>query len=193
MPLKLFSLFPQIPGNVEYYPKYMVYSKKQNIFLVVYEFSGATNEVVLYWENTDSLTGNSKSNTVKGFSLFGTFFLKCFSKLYTFHLCNQVTIQNMSFLGRDGAFIGPNENQFAILDDDKTGVALYMLPGSVSQEANEKNVAMEENQSADTKVGSIRGPMQFMFDNEVDRIFSTPLGAWEKKKSYMFNILLYIV
>lgn len=138
------KLYTSIPGNVEYYPKYMIYSKKQSLFLVVYEFSGATTEVVLYWENTDLQTASSKSSTVKG---------------------------------RDGAFIGPNENQFAILDDDKTGLALYILPGSVSQEANEKNGAMEENQSADTNIGSIRGPMQFMFDNEVDRIFSTPLES----------------
>lgn len=97
----------------------------------------------------------------------------------------------MYFLGRDAAFIGPNENQFAVLDDDKSGLALYILPGSVSQEANEKNGVLEENKSADAKIGSIRGPMQFMFDTEVDRIFSTPLGAWERI-SFMFNILFYI-
>jgi hypothetical protein len=33
--------------------------------------------------------------------------------------------------------------------------------------------------------------MQFMFDTEVDRIFSTPLGAWERI-SFLFNILSYI-
>lgn len=71
---KLFLFFSQIPGNVEYYPKYMVYSKKQSLFLVVYEFSGATTEVVLYWENTDLQAANSKSSTVKGLSLFGTVF-----------------------------------------------------------------------------------------------------------------------
>lgn len=86
---------------------------------------------------------------------------------------------SLHFLGRDAAFIGPNHNQFAVLDDDKTGLALFILPGSVSQEANEKNIAIEENKSADTSSGSIRGPMQFMFDDEVDCIFSTPLGAWE--------------
>ncbi|KAF5463821.1 hypothetical protein F2P56_013950 [Juglans regia] len=133
-----------VPGNVEYHPKRMLYSKKQHLFLVVYEFSGATNEVVLYWENTDSTVANSKSSTVKG---------------------------------RDAAFIGPNDNQFAILDDDKTGLALYILPGSVSQEANEKNVAIEESKPADTSSGSIRGPMQFMFDDAVDHIFSTPLES----------------
>ena len=60
----------QIPGNVEYHPKYMIYSKKQHLFLVVYEFSGATNEVVLYWENTDVHTANSKGSTVKGLSSY---------------------------------------------------------------------------------------------------------------------------
>ena len=56
----------QIPGNVEFHPKCIVHSRKQRLFLVTFEFSGATNEVVLYWENTDSLTANSKCTTVKG-------------------------------------------------------------------------------------------------------------------------------
>lgn len=59
---------------MEYHPKRMLYSKKQHLFLVVYEFSGATNEVVLYWENTDSPIANSKSSSVKGLSVFGTYF-----------------------------------------------------------------------------------------------------------------------
>ncbi|XP_059640200.1 uncharacterized protein LOC132282506 [Cornus florida] len=138
------KLYTSIPGNIEFYPKYMVYSKKQHLFLVVYEFSGATNEVVLYWENTDSLTANSKSSTVKG---------------------------------RDAAFIGPNENQFAILDEDKTGLALYILPGMDAKDVNEKNGAVEHDLSEDTKVGSVKGPLQFLFETEVDRIFSTPLES----------------
>lgn len=77
----------------------------------------------------------------------------------------------------DAAFIGPNDNQFAILDEDKTGLALYILVGAASQEANENNKAVELEHSADPNVGSVRGPMQFMFDTEVDRIFSTPIGA----------------
>ncbi|KAH7511543.1 hypothetical protein JRO89_XSUnG0192200 [Xanthoceras sorbifolium] len=136
--------FFQIPGNVEYYPKHLVYSKKQQLFLVVYEFSGTTNEVVLYRENTDSQVADSKSSTVKG---------------------------------RDAAFIGPNDNQFAILDDDKTGLALYILAGVASQEANENNGAVEQNQLSNTNVGSVRGPVQFMFETEVDRIFSTPIES----------------
>lgn len=82
------------------------------------------------------------------------------------------------FVGRDAAFIGPNENQFAILEDDKTGLALYILPGNASQAANEKNLLADENQPVDgNATTSIKGPMQFMFETEVDRIFSTPIGA----------------
>ena len=58
----------QIPGNVEYYPKHMVYGKKRHLFLIVYEFSGTTNEVVLHWENTDLKLANSKGSTIKGMS-----------------------------------------------------------------------------------------------------------------------------
>ncbi|KAG8641246.1 uncharacterized protein LOC110630106 isoform X1 [Manihot esculenta] len=138
------KLYTSIPGNVEFHPKHIAHSKKQHLFLVVYEFSGSTNEVVLYWENTDSQPANIKGNTVKG---------------------------------RDAVFIGPNENQFAILDEDKTGLVLYVLPGGVSKEAGEKNLLLEENQSVETNAGSLKGPMQFMFESEVDRIFSTPLES----------------
>ncbi|KAJ8769428.1 hypothetical protein K2173_002918 [Erythroxylum novogranatense] len=138
------KLYTSIPGNVEYHPKHIVYSKKQHLFLVVYEFSGSTNEVVLYWENTDSQQANSKGSTIKG---------------------------------RDAAFIGPNDNQFAILDEDKTGLSLYILPGGATNEAGEKNLLVEENHFAETNTGSLQGPLQFMFESEVDRIFSTPLAA----------------
>ncbi|KAH6825477.1 Transducin/WD40 repeat-like superfamily protein [Perilla frutescens var. hirtella] len=136
------KLYTSIPGNVEIHPKYIIYSKKQHIFLVVYEQTGATDEVVLYWENTQ--VTNSKVTTVKG---------------------------------ADAAFIGSNENQFAILDEDKTTLSLYMLPGAASQESFEKNVTAYENQSVESEVTSIKGPMQFMFESEVDRIFSTPLES----------------
>lgn len=81
------------------------------------------------------------------------------------------------FVGRDAAFIGPNENQFAILDGDKTALALYILPGNASQAANEKNLLLDENKPVDGDSSSIKGPKQFMFETEVDRIFSTPIGA----------------
>ncbi|QCD81654.1 COMPASS component SWD1 [Vigna unguiculata] len=142
------KLYTSIPGNVEYRAKYLIHSKKQRLFLVVYEFSGATNEVVLYWENSDAQVANSKSSTVKG---------------------------------RDAAFVGPNENQFAILDDDKTVLSVYTLPGGASQEAKDNENVFEENPTAtataETTVGSIRGPTPYMFETEVDRIFSTPLDS----------------
>lgn len=61
-----YLIFCQIPGNVEYNAKHMVYSGKQHLFLITYEFSGAAHEVVLYWENTDIQVANSKGSTVKG-------------------------------------------------------------------------------------------------------------------------------
>lgn len=83
--------------------------------------------------------------------------------------------------GQDAAFIGPNDNQFAILDEDKSGVALYILPGGVSVDVAKKNELAIENPTAviddDTDTGSVKGPIPFMFDSEVDRIFSTPIGA----------------
>lgn len=138
------KLYSSIPGNVEFHPKYIVYSKKQHLFLVVYESTGATNEIVMYWENMDSQLANSKATTVKGL---------------------------------DAAFVGPNENHFAILDEDKTGLSLYILPGAASQESLGKNGTIEENQSVDTDAASVKGPMQFMLESEVDRIFSTPLES----------------
>ncbi|KAK7364047.1 hypothetical protein VNO80_12386 [Phaseolus coccineus] len=141
------KLYNSIPRSVEYQAKYLIYSKKQHLFLALYEFSGTTNEVVLYRENTDAMTSSSKSSTVKG---------------------------------RDAAFIGLNENQFAILDDDKTGLAVYTLPGGgASQETKENDKLFEENQPTETNDGdgSIRGPTPFMFETEVDRIYSTPLDS----------------
>ncbi|GMP28054.1 hypothetical protein CsSME_00003759 [Camellia sinensis var. sinensis] len=138
------KLYTSIPGNVEFHPKCLHYSNKQHLFLVVYEFSGATNEVVLYRENTDSQSANSKASTVKG---------------------------------RDAAFIGPNDNQFAILDEDKTGLALYILPAVASKEVDMMSEADEQSQSKDVAVGSVKGPLPFLFETEVDRIFSTPIES----------------
>ncbi|KAL0288139.1 UNVERIFIED_CONTAM: hypothetical protein Scaly_2740300 [Sesamum calycinum] len=139
------KLYTSIPGNVEINPKYITYSKKQHLFIIVYQFMGSANEVVLYWENTDPQFANSKITTVKG--------------------------------GADAAFIGPNENQFAILDEDKTALSLYMLPGAASQETLGKNGTVHENQSVEPEIASFKGPVQFMFESEVDRIFSTPLES----------------
>ncbi|GFP96936.1 hypothetical protein PHJA_001837700 [Phtheirospermum japonicum] len=139
------KLYATIPGNVDIKPKHITYSKKQHIFLVVYEFSGGGNEIVMYWENTDPQFANSKVTSVKG---------------------------------SDAAFVGPNENQFAILDEDKTALSLYMLPGAAApQGAFEKNGTVDENQPVETEATSIKGPMQFVFETEVDRIFSTPLES----------------
>lgn len=158
---------------MEYRAKYLVYSKKQRLFLVVYEFSGATNEVVFYWENTDAQTANSKSSTVKGILSVECIFL--FMPEFVHALC--VNNSSNHLVGRDAAFIGSNENQFAILDDDRTGLAVYTLPGGASKEAKDNDKVFEENQPAETSVGSIRGPTPFMFETEVDRIFSTPIGS----------------
>ncbi|XP_052197931.1 uncharacterized protein LOC127804887 [Diospyros lotus] len=138
------KLYISIPGNVELHPKYLLHSKKQHLFLVVYKLSGTTHEVVLYWENTDSLSANSKASTVKG---------------------------------KDAAFIGPNENQFVILDEDETGLGLYILPGGASQQVDEKNGAEDQGQSVDVNVGSVKGPVEFLFETQVDRIFSTPIES----------------
>lgn len=59
---------------MEYQAKHLHYSKKQRLFLVVYEFSGATNEVVLYWENAGAEIASSKCSTVKGISAYGMSF-----------------------------------------------------------------------------------------------------------------------
>ncbi|KAK9096714.1 hypothetical protein Sjap_022211 [Stephania japonica] len=138
------KLYTSLPGNIECYSKSILYSTKQHLFLVVFEFSGATNEVVVYWENTNFQSANTKESSIKG---------------------------------RDAAFIGPSENQFAILDNDKTGLALYILPGEASQETAQNNGASDTNTSTEANVSSIKGPLQFMFEDEVDRIFSSPLES----------------
>lgn len=45
-----------------------------------------------------------------------------------------------------------------------------------SQEVNENNGALDTNTFADANAASDRGPLQFCFETEVDRIFSSPLG-----------------
>lgn len=167
----------QIPGNVEFHPKFIAHSPKQRLFLVTYEFSGATNEVVLYWENSDSSTANSKCTTVKGSSFYVQFVSVHHGKIMRNTGMIDYRIEYYMFvsIGRDAAFIGPNENQFAILDDDKNGLALYILSGKTSQE-NDNEKVLEGNYAIDTNNTSINKPIPFMFETEVDRIFSTPIG-----------------
>ncbi|MFS7974001.1 putative transcription factor WD40-like family [Helianthus anomalus] len=138
------KLFASMPGHVEFHGKYMLHSRKQHLFLIVYEFNGASSEVVLYWENTSSQSSNSKANTIKG---------------------------------RDAAFIGLNDGQFAILDEDKIELSVYTLPGGSSKPAAEKNMIDDQKQYEELDVSSIKAPLQFTFESEVDRIFSTPVES----------------
>lgn len=138
------KLFASMPGHVEFHGKYLLHSRKQHLFLIVYEFNGASSEVVLYWENTNSQSSNSKANTIKG---------------------------------RDAAFIGLNDGQFAILDEDRIELSVYTLPGGSSKPAAEKNMIDEPKKYEDLDVSSIKGPQQFTFESEVDRIFSTPVES----------------
>lgn len=80
--------------------------------------------------------------------------------------------------GRDAAFLGPNENHYAILEEDKSGLILYTLslPEMASKEVTERSGALDENTFAHKRSGSSYGRLQFVFESEVDRIFSTPLG-----------------
>lgn len=56
---------------------------------------------------------------------------------------------------------------------------------TLQEAADENNGVVDHNQSTDTNVGSVQGPLQLMFESEVDRIFSTPIGAW-------VNMILHI-
>lgn len=73
--------------------------------------------------------------------------------------------------------MGPNENQYAILDEDKTSLSMYVLPGGGRQEADINNVqaALDAETFAEKEVVN-QGPLHFSFETEVDRIFSSPLG-----------------
>nr|CAB3498550.1 unnamed protein product [Digitaria exilis] len=142
------KLYSTIPSNMECHPKSMSYSPKQHLFLVVFELSGpngVVHEVVLYWEQTDLQTVNSKGSSIRG---------------------------------RDAAFLGPDDNQYAILEEDRTGLNLFSLKAVATKEALENNAAvLEENTFADNAANSTerQGPLQFTFESEVDRIFSSPL------------------
>ncbi|KAF8673894.1 hypothetical protein HU200_048341 [Digitaria exilis] len=144
------KLYSTIPSNMECHPKSMSYSPKQHLFLVVFELSGpngVVHEVVLYWEQTDLQTVNSKGSSIRG---------------------------------RDAAFLGPDDNQYAILEEDRTGLNLFSLKAVATKEALENNAAvLEENTFADNAANSTerQGPLQFTFESEVDRIFSSPLES----------------
>ncbi|ONM07445.1 Transducin/WD40 repeat-like superfamily protein [Zea mays] len=146
------KLYSTIPSNVECHPTNMSYSPKQHLFLVVFELSGTNgvvHEVVLYWEQTDLQTVNSKGSSIRG---------------------------------RDAAFLGPDDNQYAILEEDRTGLNLFSLKAVATKEALENNAAvLEENTFADNAASATsterQGPLQFTFESEVDRIFSSPLES----------------
>lgn len=86
-----------------------------------------------------------------------------------------------SFLGRDATFLGPDDNQYAILEEDRASLNLYNLKPVATKEALENNAAvLEENTFAENPTANPtqqKGPMQFTFESEVDRIFSSPIGT----------------
>ncbi|KAG0579545.1 hypothetical protein KC19_4G105700 [Ceratodon purpureus] len=102
--------------------------------------------------------------------------------------------------GSDGAFIGPTQNQYAILEDDGVGLVLYSIeeekdlatltdptpaavPTPETADSRGPDGALDENDFSEAstkrpldKKGS-HGPVQFAFDTPVQRIFSCPLEA----------------
>lgn len=48
---------------------------------------------------------------------------------------------------------------------------------TLQEAADENNGVVDHSQSKDTNVGSVQGPLQLTFETEVDRIFSSPIGA----------------
>lgn len=85
--------------------------------------------------------------------------------------------EQFSCAGRDAALIGPNENQFAVLDDDKTNIMLHILPSGVPQEAVGSNGALDPNSFSETKAVSDGSLLAFTFETAVDCIFSSPIGG----------------
>ncbi|KAK1288263.1 hypothetical protein QJS10_CPB19g01511 [Acorus calamus] len=127
------KLVSSVPAHIECNPNHMLYSSKQHIFLVSFELSGT----------------NGTTHEVV---------------LYWEQTDSQsVNNKGNTIKGRDAAFVGPSENQYAILDDDKASVALYTLPGvtptlpGVTPKESGKNVgALDVNSFADTKSASER-------------------------------------
>ncbi|KAG0492789.1 hypothetical protein HPP92_006187 [Vanilla planifolia] len=141
------KLYSTIPGNVECLPKHMLYSSKQHLFLVVFELAGTNGAMHEVVVHWEP--SNIQQENTKGISI----------------------------KGRDAALLGPNESQYAILDEDKTDITVYMLPGTISQEASENNDALDVKSNGDGQHGSERGTLQFSFETKVDRIFSSPLES----------------
>jgi hypothetical protein len=135
---------------MECHPKNMSYSPKQHLFLVVFELSGpngVAHEVVLYWEQTDIQTVNSKGSSIRGLCPSGCILLiylvGTFRKFQPDFL---TTASCCSLLGRDAAFLGPDDNQYAILEEDRTSLNLFNLKAVATKEALENNAAvLEEN------------------------------------------------
>ncbi|GLJ44307.1 hypothetical protein SUGI_0927300 [Cryptomeria japonica] len=139
-----------VVGN-EWSPKRILYSAKQHLFVVFFEVRGGPNEVVLYRDLIDSQSVTEKMNTTTG--------------------C-------------DGALIGPMENQYAILDDDHTSLTLHFLDVGIRDPIVEGvNGRVENNGAIDansfTEPNSVKdqAPLHFVFENKVERIFSTPLES----------------
>ncbi|KAG0492776.1 hypothetical protein HPP92_006174 [Vanilla planifolia] len=118
------KLYSTIPGNVECLPKHMLYSSKQHLFLVVFELAGTNGAMHEVVVHWEP--SNIQQENTKGISI----------------------------KGRDAALLGPNESQYAILDEDKTDITVYMLPGTISQEASENNDALDVKSNGDGHHGS---------------------------------------
>ena len=82
----------------------------------------------------------------------------------------------VNFSGRDVAFIGLNDGQFSILDEDKIELSIYTLPGGSPKPGAEKNMIDDQKPYEELDVSSIKGQLQFTFETKVDRIFSTPIN-----------------
>ncbi|KAJ7550942.1 hypothetical protein O6H91_07G125900 [Diphasiastrum complanatum] len=145
---------PTALGGNERYPKHMLYSTKQHSFLIFFECRGATSEMVLYRESLAAEMVGERVNTV---------------------------------IGRDGAFVGYNENQYAILDEDGLGLTLYFLEDISLTSSSQLSIGGETNGALDpssfsesklrTREEGQMGSVQFVFDNPVQRIFSSPLES----------------
>ncbi|MCO5598491.1 hypothetical protein L7F22_052588 [Adiantum nelumboides] len=92
--------------------------------------------------------------------------------------------------GCDGAFIGAQENQYAILEDDGLGLSLFSLEEN-SEAKSEKQLSEEPDNSTALDVNTFsqanlmrkthdslqQHPLSFVFYSPVQRIFSTPLES----------------